>query len=74
MPKNILWLHPESGSGGRCPEMSEEELEQAISGTGGCFIYDVPLSTYVKALKRGEIEDCNWTPPEWIMDLYDADA
>lgn len=74
MPKHILWLHWESGCCGRCPEMSEEELAQAISGTGGCFTYDVPMRIYVKAIKSGELDDVGWMPPEWIMDLYDADA
>lgn len=61
----ILWLHHESGCGGRTP--NEEQFENLVQS---CPLVDqVPLRVYVHWYRQGY--DLDWVPPEWVLDLFD---
>lgn len=61
----ILWLHHESGCGGRC---LEDEFELFIAACP--LVERVSLRCYVHWYKTGEF-DLEWVPPEWVLDLFD---
>lgn len=62
-----LWIHHESGCGGRsAAELTEEEQ---LIGLANLVEYHVRMEVYVHWLRQGY--DMDWHPPEWILDLYD---
>ncbi|MCS5737483.1 hypothetical protein [Herbiconiux daphne] len=64
---NRLWIHHESGCGGRLnAELSDEQF---LAGSSNLVEYYVRTEVYVHWLRSGY--DMDWRPPEWILALYD---
>lgn len=62
---NIFWIHHESDCGGIMPQEDYNE---------DCVANLVEISTmrnYVHWWRQGY--DMDWTPPEWIQDIFPAD-
>lgn len=62
-----LWLHHESGCGGRLEE--EPDCEDVSDGARDLVEYYVRMEVYVRWLRQGY--DLDWQPPAWVLDLYD---
>lgn len=61
-----LWLHHESGCGGRAPD--EEQFENLVHACP--LVEQVSLRVYVHWYKTGDY-DLEWVPPAWALDLFD---
>lgn len=62
-----LWLHHESGCGGRLEE--EPGNDDFAMGDANLVEYHVRMEVYIHWMRQGY--EVDWVPPEWVLALFD---
>lgn len=69
MPRQIYWIHDESGCGGVTDELSEDEQHNADVNL---VYWDCGAKHYVRCWFRGY--ELTPPPPTWLISLYALDV